>query len=137
MSPAPVCDRVAAGSDPVQTGLSPIRGRSENTFHVLHLPQHRTPGPMPRTRAPNLLDLSRGKQLSSHRGDCAATIRDVMDDDRELDGKAQKHTLEKGWFPTARKMTKLHIGDQNDFKMQRRFIATNWSPPAKGFGSEN
>ena len=52
LSPALVCDRAAAGSDPVQTGLPPIRGRFENTFHVLHLPQHRTPGPMPRTRAP-------------------------------------------------------------------------------------
>ena len=51
-SPAQVCDRAAAGWDPVHTGLPPIRGRSESTFHVLHLPQHRTPGPMPRTRAP-------------------------------------------------------------------------------------
>ena len=51
-SPALVCDRAAAGSDPVQIGLPPIRGRSENAFRVLHLPQHRTPGPMPRTRAP-------------------------------------------------------------------------------------
>ena len=50
-SPALVCDRAAAGSDPVHTGLPPIRGRSENTFHVLRLPQHRTPGPTPRTRA--------------------------------------------------------------------------------------
>ena len=50
-SPALVCDRAAAGSDPVQTGLPPIRGRSENTFHVLRLPQHRTPGPTTRTRA--------------------------------------------------------------------------------------
>ena len=49
-----VCDRAAAGSGPVHTGLPPIRGRSENTFHVLRLPQLRTPGPTPRTRAPYL-----------------------------------------------------------------------------------
>ena len=48
-SPALVCNRAAAGSDPVHTGLPPIRGRSEKTFHVLHLPQHRTLGPMPRS----------------------------------------------------------------------------------------
>ena len=69
-NPAPVCDRGAVGSDPVHTGLPPIRGPSENTFHVLHLPQRRTPGPIPSTRAHNLLDLSRGKQLSRSRGDC-------------------------------------------------------------------
>ena len=36
----------------MHTSLPPIIGRSENTFHVLHPPQHRTPGPTPRTRAP-------------------------------------------------------------------------------------
>ena len=51
-SPTLICDRAAAGADPVHTGLPPIRGRSENTFHVLHPPQHRTLGPMHRTRAP-------------------------------------------------------------------------------------
>ena len=36
----------------MHTSLPHIRGRSVNTFHVLRLPQHRTPGPKPRTRAP-------------------------------------------------------------------------------------
>ena len=51
-SPALVCDRAAAGSDPVHTGLPPIRGLFGKTFHVLPLLQHRTPGLTPRTRAP-------------------------------------------------------------------------------------
>ena len=42
----------------MQTGLPLSRGRSENTFRVLHLPQHRTPGPMPRTRAPQTSSIS-------------------------------------------------------------------------------
>ena len=45
-------DRAAAGSDPMLTGLSPVRGRTESATREPLLPQHRTPGPMPRTRAP-------------------------------------------------------------------------------------
>ena len=54
-SPALVCDRAAAGSDPVQTGLPPIRGRSENTFRVLTYNASATSStdPEKRVRAPS------------------------------------------------------------------------------------
>ena len=45
-------DRAVAGSDPVLTGLPPVRGHTESATREPLLPQHRTPGPMPRTRAP-------------------------------------------------------------------------------------
>ena len=48
-SPALVCDR--GGGNGSRAYRLAIRGRSENACRVLHLPQHRTPGPMPRTRA--------------------------------------------------------------------------------------
>ena len=40
---------------------------------MLRLPQHRAPGPRPAREPPNLVDLSRGSQLSQNRRDCTAT----------------------------------------------------------------
>ena len=72
-SPALVCDRATAGSDPVHTGLPPVRGRFASEINVLRLPPQRTPGQGPAREPPNLLDLSRGGHLSQRRGGCCAS----------------------------------------------------------------
>ena len=91
-SPALVCDRAAAGSDPVHTCLPPISGRSENTFHVRIQRPAREP--------PNLLHLSRGKQLSKRRGDCTASCSHHF----------QRCTIQRSAFPKSGSATPTFVG---------------------------
>ena len=72
-----------AGSDPVQTGLPLIRGRSENTFHVLHLPQHRTPGPCPAREPPDLQIEDHGEEMHRIRRSEPNILRPEMKELRE------------------------------------------------------
>ena len=72
-SPAPVCDRAAAGSDPVQTGLPPSEVALRIHFTCCVFLSIELLVQRPAREPPNLLDLNRGKQLSKLRGDCTAS----------------------------------------------------------------